>query len=92
MFKLDLEKEEETEIKLLTSVQHRKSKRVPEKPVLLFIDYAKTLDCMDQNKVWKILKEAGIPLPTPELVWAGTRLPPVSPERAWSHPGLRDLG
>ena len=26
-----------------------------------FIDYAKDFDCMDQNKVWKILKEMGIP-------------------------------
>ena len=35
MFKLDLEKEEEPEIKLLTSIQHRKSKRLPEKHLLL---------------------------------------------------------
>ena len=26
-----------------------------------FIDYAKVFDCMDHNKVWKILKEMGIP-------------------------------
>ena len=26
-----------------------------------FIDYAKALDCMDHNKMWKILKEMGIP-------------------------------
>ena len=26
-----------------------------------FIDYAKAFDCMDHNKVWKILKEMGIP-------------------------------
>ena len=26
-----------------------------------FIDYAKAFDCVDQNKVWKILKEMGIP-------------------------------
>ena len=25
-----------------------------------FIDYAKTFDCVDQNKLWKILKELGI--------------------------------
>ena len=25
------------------------------------IDYAKTFDCVDQNKLWKILKEMGIP-------------------------------
>ena len=28
---------------------------------LCFIDYAKGLDCMDHNKLWKILKEMGIP-------------------------------
>ena len=26
-----------------------------------FIDYAKTFDCVDQNKLWKIPKEMGIP-------------------------------
>ena len=26
-----------------------------------FIDYSKTFDCVDQNKLWKILKEMGIP-------------------------------
>ena len=26
-----------------------------------FIDYAKALDCMDPNKLWKFLKEMGIP-------------------------------
>ena len=35
MFKLDLEKAEEPEIKLPTSSGHRKSKRVPEKQLLL---------------------------------------------------------
>ena len=26
-----------------------------------FIDYAKVFDCVDHNKLWKILKEMGIP-------------------------------
>ena len=26
-----------------------------------FIDYAKTFDCVDHNKLWKVLKEMGIP-------------------------------
>ena len=26
-----------------------------------FIDYAKAFDCVDQNKIWKILKKMGIP-------------------------------
>jgi len=28
---------------------------------ICFIDYAKAFDCMDHNKLWKILKEVGIP-------------------------------
>ena len=28
---------------------------------IYFIDYAKTFNCVDQNKRWKILKEMGIP-------------------------------
>ena len=39
----------------------RKSKRVPEKHLFLFIDYAKAFDYVDHNKLWKILKEMGIP-------------------------------
>ena len=28
---------------------------------ICFIDYAKTFDCVDHNKLWKILQEMGIP-------------------------------
>ena len=35
--------------------------RVPEKIYFCFIDYAKAFDCVDHNKLWKILKEMGIP-------------------------------
>ena len=38
-----------------------KSKRVPEKHLFCFIDSAKAFDCVDHNKLWKILKEMGIP-------------------------------
>ena len=62
MFKLVLEKAEEPEIKLPTSVGSSKIKRVPEKNIYFcFIDYAKAFDCVDHNKLWKILKEIGIP-------------------------------
>ena len=38
------------------------SKGGPEKPLYFcIIDYAKTFDCVNHNKVWKILKEMGIP-------------------------------
>ena len=38
-----------------------KSKRVPKNICLCFFDYAKAFDCVDDNKLWKILKEMGIP-------------------------------
>ena len=61
MFKLDLEKAEEPEIKLQHLLDHQKNKRVPEKHLLLFIDYAKDIDYVDHKKMWKILKEMRIP-------------------------------
>ena len=42
-------------------LDHQKSKRVPEKHLFRFIDYAKAFDRVDHNKLWKILKEMGIP-------------------------------
>ena len=62
MFKLVLEKAKESEIKLPTSLDHRKSKRIPGKKIYFcFTDYAKAFDCVDLGKLWKILKEVGIP-------------------------------
>src|SRR5574339_316111 len=60
MFKLVLEKAEEPEIKVPTSVDDRKIKRVPENIYFCFIDYTKAFDCVDHKKLWKILKEMGI--------------------------------
>ena len=39
---------------------HQKSTRVPEKQLLLFY-WLQAFDCVDHNKLWKILKEMGIP-------------------------------
>ena len=61
MFKLVLEKAEEPRSNCQYPLDHRKSKRVPEKIYFCFIDYAKAFDCVDHNKLWKILKEMGIP-------------------------------
>ena len=62
MFKLVLEKAEEPEIKLPTSVGLSKTAREFQKNTYFcFIDYAKAFDCVDHNKLWKILKEMGIP-------------------------------
>ena len=60
MFKLDLEKVEEPEIKLPTSIQSLKKAREFQKNIC-FIGYSKAFDCMDHNKLWKMLKEMGIP-------------------------------
>ena len=60
MYKLGLEKVEEPEIKLPTSVGS--SKKWEKNIYFCFIDYAKAFDCMDHNKLWKILKEMGIPV------------------------------
>ena len=62
MFKLVLGKAEEPEIKLLTSAGSLKKAREFQKNIYFcFIDYAKAFDCVDHNKLWKILKEMGIP-------------------------------
>ena len=62
MFKLDLEKEEEPEIKLPTSIGSLKKAREFQKNIYFcFIDYVKAFDCVDHNKLWKTLQEMGIP-------------------------------
>ena len=61
MFKLDLEKVEETEIKLPTSTGSSKKQEFQKSIYFCFIDYAKAFDCVDHNKLWKILKEMRIP-------------------------------
>ena len=75
MFKLVLEKAEEPEIKLSTSAGSLKKQESSRKTstsqyisihlLLIYtvnkvIDYAKAFDCVDHNKLWKILKEMGI--------------------------------
>ena len=62
MFKLVLEKAEEPEIKLPTSTGSSKKQQSFRKNIYFsFIDYAKAFDCVDHNKLWKILKEMAIP-------------------------------
>ena len=60
MFKLDLEKAEEPEIKLLTTIgssKKQESSRKTSTSALLTNGF----DCVDHNKLWKILKDMGIP-------------------------------
>ena len=62
MFKLDLEKAEEPEIKLPTSAgSSKRQESSPKNIYFCFIDYAKAFDCVDHNKLWEILQEMGIP-------------------------------
>ena len=50
MFKLDLEKAEEPEIKLPTSAGSSKKARESQKNIYFcFVDYAKAFDCVDHN-------------------------------------------
>ena len=60
MFNLDLEKTEEPEIKLPTSVGSSKKQEFQKNIYFCFIDYAKAFDCVDHNKLWKILQEMGL--------------------------------
>ena len=61
MFKVVLEKTEEPEIKLPNLLDLWKTREFQKNIYFCFIDYAKAFDCVDHNKLWKILKEMGIP-------------------------------
>ena len=63
MVKMDLEKAEEPEIKLPTFAgsSFQRSRKFQKNIYFCFIDYVKAFDCVDHNKLWKILQEMGIP-------------------------------
>ena len=42
-------------------MDHQKARELQKDIYFCFIDYAKAFDCVDHNKLWKILKEMGIP-------------------------------
>ena len=58
MFKLDLEKAEEPEIKL--PIGSSKKQEFQKNIYFCFIDYAKAFDCVDHKKLWKFLQEISI--------------------------------
>ena len=61
MFKLVLEKAEEPEIKLPTSIGSQKKQENSRKtPTSAFL-ITPVFDCVDHNKLWKILQEIGMP-------------------------------
>ena len=59
-FQARFEKGRRPEIKLPTSSGSWKKQESARKTSFCFFDYAKTFDCVDHNKLWKILKEMGI--------------------------------
>ena len=61
MIKLDLEKAEESD--QIDNIRWiiRKAREFQKNIYFYFIDYAKAFDCVDHNKLWRILKEMGIP-------------------------------
>ena len=62
MYKLDLEKAEGSEIKLQTFIGSWKQQENSRKNIYFcFTDYIKAFDCVDHNKLWKILREMGLP-------------------------------
>ena len=62
MFRLDLEKAEEPEIKLPTSAGSSKKQESSRKNIC-FIDYAKAFDCVDHNKLENSERDGNIRLP-----------------------------
>ena len=60
MFKLVLEKAEEPEIKLPTSAGSSKKQEFQKNIYFCIANFAKAFDCVDHNKLWKILKEMEI--------------------------------
>ena len=59
MFQLVSEKAEEPEIRLPTSTGSLKKQEFQENIYFCFIEYAIVFDCVDHNKLWKILKQMG---------------------------------
>ena len=61
MFKLVLEKAEEPEIIVNIGWIMEKAREFQKNIYFCFINYAKGFDCVDHNKLWRILKQVGIP-------------------------------
>ena len=68
-FKLDLEKAEEPEVKMPTSIGSFKAREFQKNIYFCFNDYAKAFDCVHHNKLWKILRDGN------------TRRPNLPPEK-----------
>ena len=75
MFKLDLEKAEEPEIKLPTSAGSWKKHEFQKNIYFCFIDYAKAFDCVDHNELENSLRDGN------------TRPPDLPPEKSVGRSG-----
>ena len=60
MYKLDLEKAEKRGQIAYTHWITEKARKFQKNVYLCFIDHDRAFDCVDQNKLWKILKETEI--------------------------------
>ena len=61
MFKLNLEKADDSDQIANICWIIEKAREFQKNIYFCFIDYAKAFDCVDHNKLWKVLKEMGIP-------------------------------
>ena len=59
MFKLDFEKAEDQIANIRWII--KKAREFQKNIYFCFFHYAKAFECVDHNKLWKILKEMGIP-------------------------------
>jgi len=76
MYMLDLERAEEPEIKLPTSIgTYKKEGNSIKNMYFSFISYAKVFDCVDHNKLWNIFLRDG-----------NTRPPSLPPEKPVCRP------
>ena len=65
MFKMDLEGRGTRDQIANIRWTIKKAREFKKNIYFCFTDYAKDFDCVDHNKLWKILKEMGIPDPLP---------------------------
>ena len=61
MFKLDLKRQRNQISNCQHLLDHQKAKEFQKNIYFCFIDYAKAFDCVGHDKLWKIIKEMGIP-------------------------------
>ena len=79
MFTLDLERAEESRDQIANICWIIEKARGFQKNVYFcFIDYAKAFDCVDHNKLWKIVEEMGILDHLTCLLYAGPICIPIS--------------